>query len=59
VARLNAEINEAVQAPELQGWLRANAVQPGTTTSDGFREFIANEITKFKTIADKSKISIE
>ena len=59
VARLTAEINQALDDPQLQDWLRANALQRGATTPEGFREFVAKEIERAKMIAETAKISVE
>jgi tripartite-type tricarboxylate transporter receptor subunit TctC len=59
VARLSAEINDALEDSQLQDWLRANALQRGATTPEGFRDFVAKEIERSKVIAETAKISVE
>jgi len=59
VARLNAETNAVLNDAELQAWMRQNNVVRGTTTVDGFQQFIASEIKKLSTIAAKAGISLE
>jgi tripartite-type tricarboxylate transporter receptor subunit TctC len=59
VARLNNEIKRAMSAPDMQDWMRSNAVQTGVTTPEGFRDFISKEISKFSSIAERAKISLE
>jgi tripartite-type tricarboxylate transporter receptor subunit TctC len=57
VARLNAETNAVLADPDLQLWLKQNSVVRGTITPDGFRRFIAAEITKLSAIAAKAGIT--
>jgi tripartite-type tricarboxylate transporter receptor subunit TctC len=59
IDRLNAETNMVLATPELQAWMKENNVVRGTTTTEGFREFILSEIAKFTLIAKKANISIE
>jgi tripartite-type tricarboxylate transporter receptor subunit TctC len=59
VARLSAEINHALEDSQLQDWLRANALQRGAATPEGFRDFVAKEIERSKVIAETAKISVE
>lgn len=59
VARVNAETNAVLLDPDLQLWLKQNNVVRGTTTSDGFRQLISDEIKKLSQIAAKAGISVE
>ncbi len=59
IGRVNAETNTVALDPELQLWLKQNNVVRGTTTPDGFRHFISNEITKLSHIAAKAGISVD
>ena len=59
VSRLNAETNAVLLDPELQFWLKQNNVVRGTTTPDGFRQFISEEIKKLSQIAAKAGISVD
>jgi tripartite-type tricarboxylate transporter receptor subunit TctC len=59
VTRLNTEANSALQAPDLQAWLKQNNVVPGTTTPEGFRGFVSEEIRKLTQIAAKAGISVD
>jgi len=59
VDRLNAETNTVLAEPELQAWMRQNNVVRGTTTTDGFRAFVASEIKKLTAIAKKANISVD
>jgi tripartite-type tricarboxylate transporter receptor subunit TctC len=59
VARLNAETNTVLLVPELQVWLKQNNVVRGTTTPEGFRQFISDEIKKLSQIAAKAGISMQ
>lgn len=59
VTRINNETNVVLRDPDLQRWLEENNVVRGTTTADGFRQFISEEIKKFTQIAAKSGISVE
>jgi tripartite-type tricarboxylate transporter receptor subunit TctC len=59
VSRLNAETNTVLLDPALQLWLKENNVVRGTTSPDGFRQFIAEEIKKLSVIAAKAGISLD
>ncbi len=59
VARVNAETNTVLGDPALQLWLKQNNVVRGTTTPDGFRRFISEEIEKLSQIAAKAGISVD
>jgi tripartite-type tricarboxylate transporter receptor subunit TctC len=59
VSRLNAETNAVLLDPELQLWLKQSNVVRGTTTSDGFRRLISEEIKKLSQIAAKAGISVD
>jgi tripartite-type tricarboxylate transporter receptor subunit TctC len=57
VARLNAETNAVLADPDLRLWLKQNNVVRGTTTPDGFGQFISAEIKKLSAIAAKAGIT--
>ena len=59
VSRVNADTNAVLADPELQVWMKQNNVVRGTTTADGFRQFISSEIKKLAQIAAKAGISVE
>jgi tripartite-type tricarboxylate transporter receptor subunit TctC len=59
LSRMNAETNAVLDEPELQSWLKQNNVVRGTTTPDGFRQFISSEIKKLARIGAKAGISVE
>jgi tripartite-type tricarboxylate transporter receptor subunit TctC len=59
LSRVNAETNAVLLEPELQVWLKQNNVVRGTTTADGFRQFISSEIKKLALIAAKAGISVD
>jgi tripartite-type tricarboxylate transporter receptor subunit TctC len=59
ITRLNAETNAVLLDPDLQLWLKQNNVVRGTTTPDGFRQFISSEIKKLSQIAANAGISVE
>ena len=59
VSRLNAETNAVLLDPELQLWLKQNNVIQGTTTPDGFRNLVSEEIKKLSSIAAKAGISVD
>jgi len=59
VSRLNAETNAVLLDPELRLWLTQSNVVRGTTTPDGFRKLISDEIKKLSQIAAKAGISVE
>src|SRR5262249_38808967 len=54
VSRVNAETNAVLVDPDLQLWLKQNNVVRGTTTPDGFRQLISDEIKKLSQIAVKA-----
>ena len=59
VTRINSDTNAVLLDPELQAWLKLNNVIRGTTTPDGFRQFISDEIKKLTQIAAKAGISVD
>jgi len=59
VTRVNAEANAVLLDPEIQLWLKQNNVARGTTTPDGFRQFISEEIKKLSQIATRAGISVD
>jgi tripartite-type tricarboxylate transporter receptor subunit TctC len=59
VTRVNAETNTVLLDPDLQLWLKQNNVVRGTTTPDGFRQLITDEIRKLTQIAATAGISVE
>jgi tripartite-type tricarboxylate transporter receptor subunit TctC len=59
VSRVNAETNTVLLDPELRLWLKQNSVLRGTTTSDGFRQFISDEIKKLSQIASSAGINVD
>jgi tripartite-type tricarboxylate transporter receptor subunit TctC len=59
VSRVNAETNAVLLDPNMQLWLKQNNVVRGTTTPDGFRQLISDEIKKLSQIAAKAGISME
>jgi tripartite-type tricarboxylate transporter receptor subunit TctC len=59
ITRVNAETNTVLLDPELQLWLKQNNVVRGTTTPDGFRQLITDEIKKLSQIAANAGISVE
>jgi tripartite-type tricarboxylate transporter receptor subunit TctC len=56
---VSTHVNHALEDSQLQDWLRANALQRGATTPEGFRDFVAKEIERSKVIAETAKISVE
>ena len=59
VTRVNAETNAVLLDPDLQLWLKQNNVVRDTTTPEGFRQLITDEIKKLSQIAAKAGISVE
>jgi tripartite-type tricarboxylate transporter receptor subunit TctC len=59
IARLNADANAVLNDPDLQAWLKQNNVVRGTTTPDGFRQLISDEVKKLSQIAAKAGISVD
>jgi tripartite-type tricarboxylate transporter receptor subunit TctC len=50
VAKLNAAFVEAAKDPKYQEYLKANALESGPTTIEGFKEFMAKDRAAAETI---------
>ncbi len=59
VARLNAAVNESVDAPEMRAHLARLGATPATGTPQDFAVFFAAETRKWATIVKSAGISIE
>ncbi len=57
--KLNAEVNQALQTPEMQRFLQAQALQAGGGTREEFAEFMRAESNKWGKVIEEAKISIE
>lgn len=58
-ARLNAEINKAIESPALQQRLSAEAIDPMPMTPDQFGKYIQSEIARWTAIAREHKIALD
>lgn len=57
--KLNAEINKAIQNPELKERLSAEAITPMPMTPDQFEQYIKDDITRWAKVAKDRKISLD
>jgi tripartite-type tricarboxylate transporter receptor subunit TctC len=56
VERLNREIDAAVNSPQIRQRFQELGVEQNTSTPDGMRKFLVDEIAKWNTLIDKAKI---
>jgi tripartite-type tricarboxylate transporter receptor subunit TctC len=56
IDRLNKEINAALAAPDLKQRFQDLGVEARGSTPEGFRDFLAEEIAKWKAVIDKANI---
>ena len=56
VDRLNKEIQAAVSSPQIKQRFQELGVEQNTSTPDGMRKFLVDEIAKWNALIDKSKI---
>ena len=56
IARLNAEIDRALQTPELKARLDAEGAEAAPTTPDAFGTLIASEIARWKPVIEQSRM---
>ena len=59
VAKLNAEINQALAAPDVRKRLQDAGIEPAGGTPAQFAAFIASEITKWGKVAQAAGIKLE
>ncbi len=57
--KLNAEINKAIQNPELKERLSAEAISPMPMSSDQFAQYIKDDIDRWTKVAKDRKISLD
>jgi tripartite-type tricarboxylate transporter receptor subunit TctC len=57
--KLNAEINKAIQNPELKERLSAEAISPMPMSSDQFTQYIKDDIDRWTKVAKDRKISLD
>ena len=58
-ARLNEEINKAINNPELKERLSAEAIQPMPMTPDAFAQYIRQDIARWTQVAKERGIEID
>lgn len=58
-ARLNEEINKAINSPELKERLSAEAIQPMPMGSDAFGQYIRQDIARWSQVAKERRIEID
>ena len=58
VARLNAEINKLIVAPDLREKLSGEALEPMPMSPEQFGEYMKNDIAKWSKLAKARKIEI-
>ncbi len=56
VERLNREIHAAVNSPQIKTRFQELGVEQNTSTPDGMRKFVVDEIAKWNALIDKAKI---
>ncbi len=56
VERLNREIHAAVNSPQIKTRFQELGVEQNTSTPDGMRKFLIDEIAKWNALIDKAKI---
>ncbi len=56
VERLNKEIRAAVNSPQIKTRFQELGVEQNTSTPDGMRKFLVDEIAKWNALIDKAKI---
>ena len=57
VERLNKEIHAAVSSPQIRQRFQELGVEQNTSTADGMRKFIVDEIARWNALIDKAKIA--
>jgi tripartite-type tricarboxylate transporter receptor subunit TctC len=58
VAKLNTEIVKALSDPETKMLLETQAIQPVGSTPEAFADFIKQDISMWKDVAEKAKIEV-
>ena len=56
VERLNREIHAAVNSPQIRARFQELGVEQNTSTADGMRKFLVDEIAKWNALIDKANI---
>ncbi len=56
VERLNREIHAAVNSPQIRARFQELGVEQNTSTTDGMRKFLVDEIAKWNALIDKANI---
>ncbi len=56
VERLNKEIHAAVSSPQIKQRFQELGVEQNTSTPDGMKKFLVDEIAKWNALIDKAKI---
>ena len=59
ITRLNAELIQAMRAPEMRDKLAGDGAEPSTGTPEQFAAFIKNEITQWTTVVRNAGITAE
>jgi tripartite-type tricarboxylate transporter receptor subunit TctC len=59
IARLNAEANKALAAPEVREKLAAAGIEPAGGTPQQFGDFIQSEIARWAQVAGSAGIQAE
>ena len=59
ITRLNAELIQAMRAPEMRDRLASNGAEPATGTPEQFAAFIKSEITQWTTVVRNAGITAE
>jgi len=59
VARLNQSISRIAQTPDVQSRLRADGMEPATSTPEEFGRFIGEEIAKWSKVVKAGNIKVD
>ena len=56
---LNSEVVAVLKSDALQDWFATNGFTPKPTSSEGFKEFIKEETSRFSDLIDRNRITVQ
>jgi tripartite-type tricarboxylate transporter receptor subunit TctC len=59
VARLNTEVNALVKTPEIADRLATDTVEPRALTPEATAKHVADEITRWKAVAQRAGVRLD
>ena len=59
IAKLNAEVNKALAAPDVREKLAAAGIEPAGGTPQQFADFIQSEMTRWSKVAEDAGVQPE